>query len=370
MKILITGGHFSPAYSLIQELKKRDFEVALVGRKFALEADNNESLEYLISKKENIEFFELSTGRLQRKLTPNTLPSLAKIPSGLFNSLKILRKYKPDVVMTFGGYLGVPIAFAAKILGIPVLLHEQTQIAGVAARAIAPFASKILVSFNSSRKYFPQGKTIVTGNPLRREIFEVQEKIKIPEGKVIYVTGGSTGSHFINSVISDVLENLLEEFIVIHQSGESREYGDYKKLTDQRNSLPQNLKSKYILRKFIYPNEIGFVLKNADIIVTRAGANTVSEIIALKKMALLIPLPGGQHDEQLKNAILVRDEGFGEYIEQKNADSKLVLQKIKDMLDNKDKHGKNAKSQNVESETNATANIIREIEKVYAEKKS
>ncbi|OGD89420.1 hypothetical protein A2Z54_03085 [Candidatus Curtissbacteria bacterium RIFCSPHIGHO2_02_39_8] len=147
MKILLTGGHFSPAYTIIKELTKRGNSVAIAGRKYTFEGENIEAFEYEVSRKEDIPFFEIKTGRLQRKFTKYTIFSIFKIISGFYDSFKILLKFKPDIVLTFGGYIGFPIAYASFMLGIPVVLHEQTQKAGLSGKAISWIASRICISY-------------------------------------------------------------------------------------------------------------------------------------------------------------------------------------------------------------------------------
>src|SRR3989344_6654527 len=167
MKIAITGGHLSPALSVIEKLSKEDV-VLFVGRKHVFEGDKGLSFEYKTITSLNIPFVELTTGRLQRKFTAHTLFSIVKIPYGLAQSFLILRKFKPDVVLGFGGYLSVPVVIAAHILRIPAIIHEQTQDAGLANRMLANYADRICISWETSAKYFPRGKTIFTGNPIRK----------------------------------------------------------------------------------------------------------------------------------------------------------------------------------------------------------
>ena len=141
MKILITGGHFSPALAVIEGIRPKD-DVLVVGRKHALEGDSGLSFEYEVAKKHSIPFVEISTARIQRVLTKHTLFSVLKFPVGLTQAFFILKKYKPDIVLTFGGYIAVPIAIASYVLDIPIVIHEQTQKAGLANRLIALFAKK------------------------------------------------------------------------------------------------------------------------------------------------------------------------------------------------------------------------------------
>ncbi len=344
MKILITGGHFSPAYSIISELKKRGHVVAIAGRAHPFEGDSSLSLEYAICKKENLQFFEIKAGRFQRKFGSYTISSLLKTPLGFVQALMLVKRAQPDVVMTFGGYIGLPISYAASTLGVPVILHEQTQGAGLAARLIGKVARKICISFKTSENSFPNDKIEFTGNPVRSEIFEINKNSEIaktfPTGKakIIYVTGGSTGSHFINSQMKKIIDTLLEKFIVVHQTGESSKYNDFEELNKLRNKLENDKKQKYVLKKFIYPDEIGFVFEHADLIISRAGANTILEIIAKKKMSLLIPLPHGQTSEQLANAKFLKGLGISEYLEEQDAAPDALIKKIQEMFTNEKKY--------------------------------
>jgi UDP-N-acetylglucosamine--N-acetylmuramyl-(pentapeptide) pyrophosphoryl-undecaprenol N-acetylglucosamine transferase len=341
MKVLITGGHFSPAYSLVSELKSRGHHVSIAGRRYPFEDDKSESLEYKISKDQKLIFYEVKTGRFQRKFTAYTIASLLRTPAGFITSVQILSRSKPDVVLTFGGYIGLPISLAARFLGIPIVLHEQTQEAGLASKIIGKFANRICVSFKSSIKFFPQNKTILTGNPLRREIFEANKKTSIPQGKCIYVTGGSTGSHFINSQICEILPDLLSDFVIIHQTGDNLKYRDYEKLSYMAKTLPGNLRKKYILRKFIYPDEIGDVFNRADLVISRSGANVIFEIMATKKMSILIPLPHGQNKEQALNAKLLKNLGISEFIEEGDSTPQGVLSLAREMFKNQERYLEN-----------------------------
>jgi UDP-N-acetylglucosamine--N-acetylmuramyl-(pentapeptide) pyrophosphoryl-undecaprenol N-acetylglucosamine transferase len=248
--------------------------------------------------------------------------------------MNILKKEKPDVVVSFGGYISLPICLAARLKSIPIVIHEQTQGAGLANKYVGKIANAVCISFPTSKKYFPPSKTVLTGLPLRPEVTQVIKKFDIPGNKpLLYVTGGSTGSHAINTLIQDLLEALLDSYSIIHQTGES-EYKDFEKLEEIRNSLPESLQKQYIIRKYIYPDEIGWILKHAEVIVGRAGINTVNEIVTLHKKALLIPLPHGQKGEQKANAELVEQAGLGYYIDQDLLTPELfinTLQKIEDL---------------------------------------
>lgn len=338
MKIIIVGGHLTPALAVIEALPK-DAEILYIGRKHAIEGDKSISLEYDTISKKNIPFVNLKTGRLQRSITRYTLTSLAKIPVGFAQALLVLKKFGPDVVMGFGGYISLPVILAAKTLKIPVVIHEQTLEVGFANKLVSKFADKICISFESSRDFFPKEKVILTGNPVRSTLVKPSKKIKIETaGPVIFITGGSLGSHFINILVQGSLSKLLDKYSIIHQIGDARNFKDFEKLSILKEGLNNNKRNKYIISKFISAEEIGSILEIADLVVARAGINTVSELIILKKPALLIPIPFSQKNEQMKNANFFKELGLGEVEEQKNLTSEVFAEKINNMMENLEKY--------------------------------
>lgn len=312
MKVVLTGGHLSPALAVIEKLKKD--EVFFIGRKNTFEGDNAVSLEYAEITKLNIPFFSLTSSRLQRTLTKHTFISLSKLPVGFYQAIKILRKINPDVVLGFGGYVSLPVILAAYSLKVPVVIHEQTFQAGFANKIASKFAKKICISWDSSHAFFSKDKTVLTGNPLRKNVIDIKNtkktKNKVP---LIYITGGSAGSHAINLYVEQNLEKLLEKYKVIHQTGDSKEYSDYNRLEEKKKALPEFLSKNYTLIKFVSPHKAAEFINAADLVVGRAGINTVTELIYLEKPAFLIPLESGQRNEQLKNARFLKSAGLGEF---------------------------------------------------------
>ena len=330
MKIVLIGGHLAPALSVLEALPK-DTKVLFIGRKYGLEGDKALSLEYKTITGLNIPFVALNTARLQRKLTKYTLPSLLKFPSGITRAFITLIKFKPDVVVGFGGYVSIPVIISAFFLRIPVVIHEQTMEVGFSNRIVARFATKICISWNSSRKYFPKEKVVLTGNPIRK--FKIQNsnfKIIGKENKlpIIYITGGSSGSHFINTQIEGCISNLLEKYLVVHQTGDAQEFHDFDRLEKLKNSMPQKLSMRYMLKKFVDPREIGDLLSKTSLIISRSGMNTITELLHFEKPALLIPLPYSQNNEQLKNAKFLENIGLGKVLYQTDLNSKKLYQAI------------------------------------------
>lgn len=342
MKLVITGGHLSPLLAVLDALPS-DFSVLVIGRKHALEGDKAVSLEYQALLDRNISFREISAGRLQRKWTQYTLFSLFKFPYGFFQAFIILKEFAPDAVLSFGGYVSLPITLACLLLGIPVVCHEQTLGVGLANRIASIWARKVCISWESSRSFFPKQKTVFTGNPIRKfnppaggSEFRIQKtNEKLP---IIYITGGSVGSHVINVLVEGCLENLLKKYKVIHQTGDARKYRDFERLEKLKESLGKTLKARYHLTKFVKPEDTGSVLSKADLVVSRSGINTVTELLFFEKPSLLIPLPYSQDNEQLENAYFLRDAGLAEVAFQKNLNPSALFELIVSMIKKKNNY--------------------------------
>lgn len=381
MKLLIVaggGGHFAAAFAVIQKIPK-DWDVLVVGRKYAFEADKTPSLEYLTCQKLGIKFVSITTGRLQRNLSRHSLNMFIKMPVGFLQSIKIIKDYKPDVMLSFGGYVSLPVCFAARLLSIPIIVHEQTFGAGLANRIVSKFAQKVCISWESSRKYFPEEKVILTGNPIkqRAESRELSDEkilrllsVAQDDKKIIFVTGGSGGAHAINVLIEGTLEKLLQKYIVIHQTGDAKEYGDFDRLTAKKRSLNADLQKKYILTKFVEPDQVFDILEKSDLIVSRSGINIVTELLSVGKPVLFIPLPYGQHDEQLTNALFVKKFGLAEIAEQKNLTPDNLLDLIVNMLKNIDSYKKHSIAAKKLIQKDAAVKIISLITDVNQQKKT
>lgn len=313
-------------------------DVVYVGRQHVFEADEGESLEQKTIRERGLRFIAFRSGRVQRRLSRQTIPSLLKIPKGFVQALQILKKEKPDIVIGFGGYLSVPLGIAAKMLGIPLLIHESTLRAGLANKVLAAFADCICISWESSRPYFPQKKITLTGNPLLPFVSS-RTHLPLPESKeklpLIMVTGGSGGSHVVNAIILQILPELLEKAKVVHQTGDAHAFGDYKKLLAKKKMLPRKLQQRYSVVQFIHPEIINTVFAKADLVIGRSGINTVASLLVLRKKAILIPLLVGQKNEQLNNAKLMESEGLATILDQKSLSAKILFTTIQDMLSHK-----------------------------------
>ncbi len=361
IKVLITGGgtggHTSPAISIVRHLRKSEskldtqFDILYVGSKNGIERD--------YAEKENIPYKSIKTGKLRRKLSLKNISDMFKVGIGLLQSFRIVGKFKPNVVFSTGGYVSVPPVMASGIRKVPVIIHEQTVNVGLANKVASRFATKVALTFESSKKFFPKEKTVVTGIPLREEIFMGNAQrcfdtfsmdSNLP---LLYITGGSQGSKFINDNIKEILPELLEHINIIHQCGGEAIHDSFSELKSYKETLPDNLKRRYVVKDYIY-DELPDIFKACTMILGRSGAGTVNECIALGKPSVFIPLPGTTRDEQGENARLAESLGGAEVLYQKDTTAEILLNKLKEII--LDENKLNTMSSNFLKETRTNAN--------------
>lgn len=324
-KIIITGGHLTPALAVLEVLQKSGWEAFWIGEKKAIEGTKTTTLEHQVIPKLKVPFFKISHTKFQRYSPLTSILNSWRILVGTIQSTKILLNIRPKAVLSFGSYVSFPVILAAQLLRIPIIIHEQTAAAGLTNKLTQFFAKKVAISFPSSQKYFSAKKTVLTGNPIRKSIFSIRAnkdkkaKNKIP---VLYITGGSRGSQTINRVVADILETLLKEFVIYHQTGQL----DLEKF--------QKPKKNYFVASNYTPEEVNKIMLQADIIISRAGANTVLEIAACGMPAILIPLPFAQANEQTENAQTLARTGMAIIISQEKLEPNLLLEKVREIKTN------------------------------------
>lgn len=340
MKVLVTGAHFTPAQATIEELKKlEDIDIIYIGRKHTMEGDPTPSVESQILPKLGVKFIPISAGRLRRFLSLGTLVSLFKIPIGFIQAFYYLVKEQPDVGLSFGGYTAVPVVVSAWLLSIPIITHEQTLVSGLANKICSFFADRIAVSFDIDYS-FPKDKITLTGNPTRVDLINAEPK-KFPLRPMILIIGGNQGSHLINESVSKILDELTDLGYVIHQVGDSK-FKDYEKLMKQKKILQSP--ERYQIYKFIDSQELGSILKSADLVISRAGANILTELALFGIPTLLIPIPYLYQDEQNVNAKFFAELGLVDILSQKELTPDNLIDKVKNMLTSLDKLKKKAKT--------------------------
>jgi UDP-N-acetylglucosamine--N-acetylmuramyl-(pentapeptide) pyrophosphoryl-undecaprenol N-acetylglucosamine transferase len=314
VKILITGGgtggHVAPAMAVVGALRAIDPDIVLryVGSAAGIESK--------MAAEANVEFVSVATGKLRRASNPLKMVSKAniidafRVPLGVVQAFRAVRTFRPDAVLATGGYVCVPTVLAAAMQRTPVLTHEQTVTVGLANRIAGRFAKQIALTFEESKQHLSSklaAKALVTGNPLRPEIFAGTRAASIERFgfatadehlPCIYVTGGAQGARVINTAVSSAATQLLANARVLHQCGRN----DLEALRKHHEELPPELAARWQIRAFIELSEIGDAWAGADLLVARAGAGTVTEASALGKPAVYIPLEPTSGDEQLKNA--------------------------------------------------------------------
>ncbi len=322
-RILLTGGHAAtPAIAVVEEIKNRrgNIDIFWAGSKYAMPGSDSTTVEYKILPLLGAKFYPISMGKLQTKFTRYTIPLLLNIPVSFIQALFVLLKVKPDLILSFGGFSSFPVIFWAYIFRIPIILHEQTAAAGRASIASARFAEKIAIARLESQSYFPKDKLVLTGNPVMSQVLSVTPKSKIGMPPTLLVMGGSRGSQFINEELGKIVESLQKDYKIIHIMGE----------TNGRSALPSET-SRYKVLSFVDPREMAKYYRQSDIIISRAGANSVSEIMYICRPAILIPLPRTYASEQVKNAEFAEKFGIAKVMREPEVNPESLIREINKM---------------------------------------
>ncbi len=338
VKILLVGGHLTPALSVLKELRRRGYSNFIwVGVKYNQAGNKELSQEYKIIQSENIKFLNLKSGKLIRAIGPSNFFYAIKqfffLILGFIQAFFIVLKNRPKVILSFGGYLAVPIAIWGRILGVKVITHEQTMAIGLANKIIGKFANKVLLSWERNLSEYSAKKAVLIGNPIRKELLvKVEKNITKdldPKLPTILIWGGNQGANEINRRIFLILSRLMIVANVIHQTGNSSVTKDYQKALSIKEALPENQINRYIVKDFFNTDEVSEVLQNSDLLFNRAGANTITEILALGKLTIIMPIPWVSGNEQFLNAKVVEETGLGFILEQKdNLSHETVYQTI------------------------------------------
>ena len=316
MRLLVTGGgtggHVTPAIATIAALRAKLAGEALE----LLWIGTAASVESRIATEQGIPFRAIQAGKLRRYFSLENLIDLGRLPVGAAQALLAIRRFRPDVVFSTGGFVSVPAVAAAGLLRRPILTHEQTAQLGLANRLNLRFATTLALAYEATRAFVPptRRRVVVTGNPVRREIHagDRVEGARLlgldPALPTIYVTGGARGARAINAPIATLVPDLIERYQIIHSCGVQDVAPTLRDLQELGQSLPDRVRGRYVVRDFIGP-ELPHVYALTSLVIGRAGAGTIAELAALGKPAIFIPLPGTGGDEQTKNARLLADAG-------------------------------------------------------------
>lgn len=350
-----TGGHVGPALAVVQTIREMAAEPGADFTPVFRYLGSAQGVEAKLAREAGLEFVGVATGKLRRSskgplglLTGANLRDAFRVPVGVLQAAGEVRKFRPDVVLATGGYVCVPPVIAASLLRVPVLTHEQTVTVGLANRIAGRFARRIALSFEGSLDELPpplKARAFVTGNPVRAAVFDGDraraarrfgfapgdDALPLP---AVYVTGGAQGSRIINRAVEAALPDLLPLCRVLHQCGRQPEgtEQDFDRLTAAKAKLPAEVSGRYHVAPFIETAEVGDAYALADLVVGRSGAGTVTEVCALGKAALFVPLVPASGDEQNKNAKRLVDAGAARILAQSDCDGPHLLEAVRGLL--------------------------------------
>ena len=314
-RIVLTGGgtagHVTPNIALMPGLRDMGFEIHYIGSYEGIEKD--------LIRKEGVSYYGISSGKLRRYFDVKNITDPARILKGYAQAKKLLKQIGPSIVFSKGGFVAVPVVFAAASLGIPVVIHEADMTPGLANKLSMKKADHICCSFTETIKYLPEGKSTHTGLPIRAELKNGsrEEGLRYAglsgEKPVVLSVGGSTGSLNVNRAVRSVLPELLKRFDVIHLCGAGN-------VDESLEGTPGYVQFDYIRE------QMKDLLAAADVVISRAGANSVFELLALAKPNVLIPLSAeASRGDQILNAHSFEKQGFSEVIEEQDLTDEALL---------------------------------------------
>lgn len=349
-KIVLTGGgtagHVNPNIALLPDLLESGYEVFYIGSKNGIE-------KHLIYE-QGIPYFPISTGKLRRYFDTKNVSDVFRVIKGISEAKSILKQISPNIIFSKGGFVSVPVVIAAHSLRIPIIIHESDATPGLANRISFRYTTKICASFPDTISQLPRKKAILTGSPIRKELLSGNKDTGISfcgfnNGKpVVMVMGGSIGSLYINKVVRASIPELLKTYNIVHLCGKGN-------IDSSLNDIAGYSQFEYIGK------ELKDIFAAADIIISRAGANAIFEILSLKKPNILIPLPSkASRGDQIINANSFKNSGYSYVLNQEDLNEISLISAINDVYKNKDAY---ISSMDLAQQTQAVEIIFELIEK-------
>lgn len=320
-KIVLTGGgtagHVTPNIALMPRLKELGYEIHYIGSYNGIEKE-------LIQQQE-IPYYGISSGKLRRYFDWKNFTDPFRVLRGFIQANKLLKTIQPDVVFSKGGFVAVPVVQAAKRRHIPTIIHESDMTPGLANKLAIPAATKVCCNFPETVKYLPEGKAVLTGSPLRQELLLGNRLTALDfcgftaSRPVLMIIGGSQGSVAVNNAVRRILPQLLETFQIIHLCGKGN-------LDDSLRNTPGYVQFEYIQK------ELPDLFALADLVISRAGANAICELLALRKPNLLIPLSAAaSRGDQILNAKSFARQGFSMVLEEESLTDETLLSAVTEL---------------------------------------
>ena len=298
-KIVLTGGgtagHVTPNLALLPHLQRAGYEVYYIGSIGGMEKKMMED--------SGIPYLGIETGKLRRYFDPKNFSDPFRVIKGFGQARKFLKEYRPDVIFSKGGYVAVPVVRAAHTLHIPCVIHESDVTPGLANKLCFSSADKVCCNFPETLEKLPADKAVLTGTPIREDLFtgSREEGLKLcgftDDKPVLMVTGGSQGAASVNSAVRENLDALLKDFQIVHLCGKD-------KMDNLRLTIPGYKQFEFV------SDEMKHIFAMADVVISRAGAGAISELLALKKPNILVPLAHDSRGDQILNADSYRAQGY------------------------------------------------------------
>lgn len=316
-----TAGHVTPNIAMIPTLKEQGYKISYIG--------SHEGIEKKLIEELGIPYYSISSGKLRRYFDWKNLSDPFKVLKGYHDSRKLLKKLKPDVVFSKGGFVTVPVVLAAKHKKIPAIIHESDMTPGLANKICIPAATKVCCNFPETVKQLPPDKAVLTGTPIRQELLQGNKLAGLKftgftsDKPVLMIIGGSLGASSVNDAVRKILPELLKTFQIIHLCGKG-------KIDESLNATEGYVQYEYI------KEELADLFALADLVISRAGANAICEISALKKPNLLIPLSAkASRGDQILNARSFQKLGYSKVLEEEEITDDTLLQAILDLYKNR-----------------------------------
>lgn len=352
-KIVLTGGgtagHVTPNIALIPALKEQGYEISYIG--------SYNGIEKKLIEEMNIPYYGIATGKFRRYFDVKNLTDPFRVIKGMFQAKKLLQELKPDIVFSKGGFVSVPVVRAAGKCHIPAISHESDMTPGLANKISAKYAAKVCCNFPETVEIIPNGKGVLTGTPIRKELLSGDKVAGLnlcgfnSEKPVLMVIGGSLGALHVNEAIRAIIPELIRKYQVIHICGKGKVDKSFYNTTGYY--------------QFEYVNtELKDLFAAADIVVSRAGANVICELLAMKKPNLLIPLPASSsRGDQILNANSFKKQGYSDVLEEENMTNDTLFDAINNLYENREKYITTMSSSKLNDATNIIVNLINKYSK-------
>ena len=352
-RIVLTGGgtagHVTPNIALLPKLKEEGYDIHYIG--------SYDGIERKLIEEFDIPYYGISSGKLRRYFDPKNFSDPLKVIKGYKEASALIKRLKPDVVFSKGGFVSVPVVLAAKRRGVPSIIHESDMTPGLANKICIPCAKRVCTNFPETLKNIPGNKAVLTGSPIRQELFEGNKEKGLTfcgfdnKKPVLLIIGGSLGSQVVNEAVRSILPELLEQFQIIHLCGKG-------KVDSSLNGTKGYVQFEYIKQ------ELTDLFAASDLIISRAGANAICEILALRKPNILIPLSAAaSRGDQILNANSFKKQGFSFVLPEEKLSSETLMKAVKEVYKNQNNYVTAMEKSPLNDAIETIMQLIKEVQK-------